>query len=123
MTLEKFLEKYKHLCDYSKKDTILVEWCVGGMSGGSYGPNDIAEPYVSDDVPEELTAFDEILLDFVPDISYLKYKVIRNKCVIDFSRCDNSDYYGNSTNYNGLSCDLKTLYACLVEYGAIKCDE
>ena len=95
------------------QEKISVRWSTGGMSGGGWRDTDAATAFVSDDPPEELTQFDSILEIFCPDISFLKYKNIQNKCVTTGSHRSN-DYYGNHTNYITKECKLFDLYTELL---------
>ncbi len=108
---------YSHKIDEIKYEDcgnyIQVETCVGGIRGNSCWGGE-SEGYVNSEPVEDLTELDKLFEIYCPEISFLKYKKFVNENVENFSR-EESEYYGNSSNYIGKRLNLKTLYDFLIE--------
>ena len=105
-----------NICFFEKED-------VGGVSGGSCWESSDPEPYTRQEGYEEAKRcfeekFDEILMDLCPNISFLQYKNIYNKCVKS-TTTTSYEYYGNSTVYYILYCTVKNLYDILMDMNLI----
>jgi hypothetical protein len=86
------------------------EWCMGGSWGNCYGDGgDIA----AEEQPE-FDAFDSLLEQICPQITFLQYKKIKKECCTVETRGD-SDYYGGHSSYGFYLCDLEKLYSILNE--------
>ena len=90
-------------------------WC----NGGTWGSWDGSEGTVDAEPPIEFSEFDELLGKICPDISFLNYKNIKNKCVT-LKTVDDNDYYGGSTSRSYHECDLNKLYDELKSRDLIK---
>jgi len=105
---------------YTKtKHVLREEWYVGGYTGGNCW--DDTEPYYerSSDTPKELVLLDEILNQLKPDITFLQYKQLVASVVEHGSRSQ-SEYYGNSSDYESVSVDLQNLYNYIDKQGWLK---
>jgi hypothetical protein len=102
-----------------KKHLLRAEWYVGGYTGGNCW--DDTEPHYerSLSTPEELVLLDEILNKLKPDIKFLQYKQLVSSVVKHDSRSQ-SEYYGNSSDYESISVDLKDLYDYMNKEGWLK---
>jgi hypothetical protein len=91
-------------------------WCTGGAYGNCW--NDHLSP-VSGDDPLEFDELDDLLEKIAPNVTFLHYKKIRNRCVSTEDSYE-SDYYGGGCNYMNWVCDLEELYSILEELGYIQ---
>ena len=98
---------------------LFVEWCTGGVSGGSCWDSSTPQPYTSNESPAELTELDAILEHFHPNISFIQYKNMLHTLVEEGTRHE-SEYYGNSTDYRWKKIELKKLYDYMKEKGWLK---
>lgn len=99
------------------KDIMASErWSTGGTWCDYRGNEGNIDP---DKAPESFEKFDKILETYCPDITFLKYKNIYNKCVT-IEEDDECDYYGGTEYFNVYCCDLNLLYDMLTELGYIK---
>lgn len=94
------------------KDVLVSEkWCVGGCNnyydGTSY-------PCEVEKQPSSFKEFDELLLKFYPNISYLMYKKFFDECVTIEEDSD-YDYYNGRQDYEFYCCDLRKLFDLLLE--------
>lgn len=95
---------------------------TGGTSGGSCWDEGDSDPHYSYSDPngarEALQGFDvqfdAVLTKIRPDITFLQYKSIYNDVVKSCTRTE-GEYYGNSTDYLTMYCEVRDLYARLVE--------
>lgn len=95
---------------------IMVEWAVSGMSGGSCWDDSNPEYFETFNESESLMSFDSILSLF--GVDFTKHQTLYNSCVKEYSRED-TEYYGNYTNYSGVKCSLCDLYKNLVNQNLI----
>lgn len=70
---------------------------------------DLVQVYEEDKKPVDFIELDEILEEYVPDITYLKYKRLMRECVTT-EEFDESDYYSGSVYKMRYVCDLEKLY-------------
>lgn len=92
---------------------------VGGISGGSCWDSSVTRPYTNPEGAREAIKgfdkdFDAIIAKICPNITFLQYKDIYNSVVKTFERTEN-EYYGNSTDYLCVYCEVKELYNKLKE--------
>jgi hypothetical protein len=106
-----FLEKIGRVGQKS----ISIEWCSGGMEGGSCWGGESNRSVQSDPEPE-FEELDEILAKVWPEINFLKYKKLVRDLVRNDSRTSN-DYYGNYTTYASKTIYLFNLFKSLKEMG------
>lgn len=106
----------KYGIKYDKYDNVVQssKWITGGSWGNCWGTHS----NVSSDEPSEFTEFDKLLEGICPELSFLKYKSIRTKCVTVEYTTDHG-YYGSHTDYNYYECNLKDLYEILKELDII----
>jgi hypothetical protein len=112
----KFLDPKSHLGEpkpvrYDTGFTFCVTWSKGGTYGDYEG--NITPAFVQDE--EELTAFDDILGIFCPNITFLQYKKIASEVIIKMD-IEHSDYYGGSTVEGHKGFMIRTLYDTLSSY-------
>lgn len=91
-------------------------WSMGGSVGNCWGDPMIE---ISPDSPLEFTEFDNILEIICPDITYLKYKKIKQSCC-SIETEYNNDYYGGGTTSAFHVCDLHLLYESLCDLNLIQ---
>lgn len=90
-------------------------WSLGGTCGCCWSSElDTVAP----DPEIEFEEFDRLLEEVCPQITFLQYKNIRQKCVVD-KEWSESDYYGGSVTKKCWVCDLTKLYEMLLEKGLI----
>lgn len=88
-------------------------WETGGYSGGSCW-GEAAHQY-SVAIPDtEWKMLDEILEKLTPNISFLKYKRLRNT-LIESGTFSRDGYYGNNTDYTYQAITIEDLYNFLKE--------
>lgn len=111
MTYEEFKEKVDNLNISTK-----VEWCTGGVSGGSCWDSSNPSAYSSDETKPDNNALTEILEKLFPDISGIKViKILKHpELYIRDTRTD-YQYYGNRDDYETEELNLKVLYEILYE--------
>ena len=95
---------------------LYVEWCSGGISGGScwddgtddrhYGRSGEAEP--------EFDNIDTVLAELCPNLTFLQYKKIMAK-IVKRGEYTINEYYGNTTDYTFKVVNLRELYEALQE--------
>lgn len=90
-------------------------WSLGGTYGSCW--DDHLCPITPDATPE-FTEFDELLERVAPDITFLQYKKIYNRCVTT-NEISQSDYYGGCEYRAEYVCDLRKLYDVLEELGIV----
>ena len=66
----------------------------------------------------DFVEFDELIEQVCPNISFIQYKNVYRKCVVQKTRTD-CDYYGGSKEKAWWECNLKDLYKILLEKGLI----
>lgn len=66
----------------------------------------------------DFVEFDELIEQVCPNISFIQYKNVYRKCVVQKTRTD-YDYYGGSEEKAWWECNLKDLYKILLEKGLI----
>jgi hypothetical protein len=118
---EPLLNKSRWYRDRDKKEErgpaqIQSKWCTGGIGGGScwddgtrdnhYAMNGESEP--------EFTDLDNILAEFCPKITFLEYKQLCGKLVVQDSESE-YEYYGNSTTYGTKTVKCRELFEYLVQ--------
>ena len=89
------------------------KWATGGALGNCWDSH--LSP-VSPDDPLDFKAFDDLLEEICPNITFLHYKKLRKEC-IETEDSYESDYYGGGTNYLNWVCDLEKVYNSLKELG------
>ena len=82
---------------------------VAGHSGGGYWDGANARYYKTDEPRPAWRVLDEVLKIICPDISYLRYREIESLVQVD-NYDDDSDYYGNNSEYDIYYIPLETLY-------------
>lgn len=97
LTLSDSQIEYLESKDVKPVEYLYTKDCVGGYSGGSCWGGE-ATYHRNDDLKAEFTDLDEFLEKIFPDISFLKYKSLKNTLVKEFEHCEN-EYYGNSSEY------------------------
>ena len=91
----------------------------GGSCWESSDPQPYSRPEGTDEAYQEFDKqFDAVCMSVCPDISFMKYKSLRNEVVEKLTET-NYEYYGNSTEYLVVYCEIKKLYDKLVEVGLI----
>ena len=70
-----------------------------------------------DETPD-FVEFDELIEQVCPNISFIQYKNVYRKCVVQKTRTD-YDYYGGYEEKAWWECDMKSLYKILLEKGLI----
>ena len=98
------VESIKDYVIYQRHET-------GGVSGGSCWDSSDPQPYYNDKKRPNWDALDEVLKLLCPEITYLKYKGIKN--LITSTDETDWEYYGNRTNYDIWYLPLETLYKYL----------
>ena len=89
-------------------------WSLGGKYHSYTG--DVH--YLSAEEPCNFDAFDDLLSEICPTITFLQYKKLYNRCVTMDDR-DNSDYYSEARE-GFYKCDLEMLFDMLEEMGILK---
>lgn len=128
MTYEEFLEiaeeSISGLPDYvshygmeedsftiNSDNIIIQEHISSGASGGNCWGDD-AQHFSNSKSAQEFIPLDRILKTACPNISYLKYKEIQSLIKEEYR--EDSEYYGNYTEYEVYKLNIKELYDWLV---------
>lgn len=90
------------------------EWTLGGTTSDWNG---YTVEFLKEQTPD-FVEFDELIEQVCPNISFIQYKNIYRKCVVQKTRTD-YDYYSGSEEKAWWECNLKTLYKTLLEKGLI----
>ena len=99
------------------KDILASErWSTGGNVCDCWGGDYSVRP---DEAPESFEEFDKLLEKHCPNVTFLKYKNIYNKCVT-IEEDHEDDYYGGREYFNLYCCNLEKLYEMLTELGYIE---
>src|SRR5574343_1038627 len=120
MTYEQFIEKIKKSLNITFTDGtsdkynyktkaghyfVVEQWVTGGDWGGNCWDEVRVPSPVSASEEPELTEFDDILLLFYSDISFLKYKDYAK--LIAYDDFTQAEYYGNYTTYGTKKVSLE----------------
>lgn len=99
--------------------TLSVQWCTGGVTGGSWGEggSDNLRPLSGEPEPD-FTSLEEVLFQVAPTISFMLYRKLCRDLSTTSSTSD-QDFYGNRTDYMTKSIDVKALYKFLLDHNAI----
>lgn len=89
------------------------EWSLGGTTRDWNGSVEL----MRDETPD-FVEFDELIERVCPNISFIQYKNVYRKCVVQKTRTEH-DYYGGSEEKAWWECNLKDLYKILLEKGLI----
>ena len=109
---EVFISKVNEERRYLKSDS----WSLGGTGRNCWGDEWEIE---KDDEEVEFKEFDILLVGLCPNITFLQYKKIYEKCVVKVED-DVCDYYGGIEGIGYWECDLKKLYEMLREMELIE---
>lgn len=90
------------------------DWTLGGTIRDWHGHT---VELMKEETPD-FVEFDELIEQVCPNISFIQYKNIYRKCVVQKTRTD-CDYYGGSEEKAWFECDMKNLYKILLEKGLI----
>lgn len=121
IAFEEFLEECKKFyCNYDDEPFwnrhsrngkiepfLYIKWSTGGYSGGNCWGGE-AEGYTSTEEEPDFDCLDNILANYCPNISYLKYKKLAE--LIECEYYTNHEYYGNSTDYCVKKIEIRKLY-------------
>lgn len=87
--------------------------------GGTYGTwCDEELGIISPEPQPEFTAFDDILMEICPNITFLQYKKLYNECV-KIDEFSEHDYYGGTEYMAKYVLDMKKLVNMLIEMGLV----
>lgn len=89
-------------------------WCLGGSWRNCWGDSG----QVNSEPQPEFVELDSLLTKLCPNISFLQYKNIYNRCA-SIDEYGDSDYYGGSTSHARFVCHFPTLYRVLIENNLI----
>jgi len=101
--------------DEKKQSVVSESWSTGGNWGDCWGNSGS----ISGENPREFSSFDKIMEILSPDISFLKYKRIKDECV-QFGEKGSSDYYGGYSSDGYWYFEVKKFYEILVREGLYK---
>lgn len=101
---------------HGSPDHYQVEWRTGGMCGGNCWGDSADHPVDADPEPD-MPLLDQLLEEVCPDISFIKYKHVLNKCV-KHDTTTMHEYYGNYTMFAQKRVNFRDLYDALVKVGA-----
>lgn len=90
------------------------EWTLGGTTRDYNGHT---VEFLKEQTPD-FVEFDELIEQVCPNISFIQYKNVYRKCVVQKTRTD-YDYYSGSEERAWFECNLKDLYKILLEKGLI----
>lgn len=91
------------------------EWSNGGSWCDCWGNSGT----VKSESPKDFTEFDDLLEEICPEITFLQYKKILQKCVTIITY-DERDYYGGSISNSYHKCVIEDLKKTLKEMGLLK---
>ena len=93
---------------------LYVQWCSGGISGGSCWDSGDSDPHYarSGDAEPEFDDVDTVLTKICPTLSFLQYKQLMK--IVTRDEYSENEYYGNCTNYTYKKVKLRDLLNELV---------
>ena len=100
------------------KHYLYVQWCSGGVSGGScWDTGENGDPHyaMSGEAEPEFDAIDTVLTVVCPNLSFLQYKKLLAGNLVTRDEYSQDEYYGNCTNYTFKRIKLRDLLNKLVE--------
>jgi len=97
---------------------LYIEWCSGGISGGSCWDDGSKDNHynVSGESEPEFESLDNLLMKLCPNITFFQYKSLIQK-VLESDERTRYEYYGNCTNYIIKMVNLGKLYKVMNEMG------
>ena len=107
MTYEEFKEKYNIRYDTLTSST----WRLGGDQRDCWGNGGSISP---EPQPSSFDEFDELMERICPNINFIQYKNIFNRCVNSDTESE-GDWYGGTAYYGFYKCDMRDLYEALDE--------
>jgi hypothetical protein len=121
MVFDEFIEKIKERFEDTDfewwggtRDTIHIDWTIGGYAGGSCWGD---KPYPREVEKEpEFEALDMVLELFCPNITLFQYKKLIKE-LVHYSKSYCPDYYGNNLEEAHKTVGLKELYDYIVNKG------
>jgi hypothetical protein len=84
--------------------------------GGTWGSYTGDTGIIDAESPVDFIEFDYLLEKVCPQITFLQYKNIMNKCISIEEECDR-DYYGGCSTRAYYKCNIPMLYNLLIERG------
>lgn len=92
-----------------------VHWATGGVSGGSWHSDAVAERFTSDEQPVSITPLVCKILIAVgrEHLSFVQYSAYIETMFRKGTSTHSQDCYGNSIDYNYVAVNLKELYEAL----------
>ena len=113
--LQMFIDQY-HIYVNDRYEMTSSSWCLGGSWGDCWGGHGTVSAEAQ---PVGFEQFDSLLQEICPQITFLQYKNIYNKCV-STETSSQGDYYGGSTEHANFVCNVSILYNELVGLGLIE---
>lgn len=107
-TYKDTLKKFEN--NWLENDTLVSKTWSGGGTAGSCWNDDLST--ISPDTPLEFVEFDDMLNEICPNITFLQYKTLRNKCT-EIVQYESRDYYGGCETYLYHKCDLEKLWGIM----------
>jgi hypothetical protein len=109
-------DDYEAIYDFEDMDLdkifIARSWEIGGASGGSCWGTEATVYHGSEPEPE-FEALDNILMELMPDIPFLRYKKLMRLIKFEQNIQRVSEYYGNYTEYQWEVVNIRNLYEAL----------
>lgn len=109
-------DDYEQVYDFKEVDLdkvfIARSWEIGGASGGSCWGTE-ATVYCGSEPEPEFEALDDILMELMPDIPFLRYKKLTRLIKFEQNIQRVSEYYGNYTEYQWETVNVRNLYEAM----------
>jgi fido (protein-threonine AMPylation protein) len=83
-----------------KEPVVYVRWEIGGMCGGGYHENSYRHPYQTYSTRPSLVVIDLIIKELGLELTYSQFQEIEKLVQDNESVSDDSDYYGNYSDWN-----------------------
>lgn len=100
------------------QDKFEIEWCIGGLEGGScWSEGDQIYSAVTGEAEPEFSDLDSTLLEVAPNMSFLMYKKLMS--MVTATTQSDGDFYGNSRNYAVKSITVDKVWDFLQEYDLV----
>ena len=112
MSYEDFMEKLPTYLKGGTDLSIQIRWAIGGQTGGSCWNDCQSYTSIYGDPEPEFEEFDKVLKAVVPTITFIQYKFLYKEVVVSGTDQD-SDYYGNHTEYATKTVHIRKLYQTL----------
>lgn len=118
---QSYHQRNKKINKFEYKEALYFSCYAGGVSGGSCWDEEGEDNHYHTTSDEEISyeELDSLLEKLCPKLSFLEYRKIQ-ALLSDTATWTENEYYGNYSEYEYQTLDLKSLYNLLIEMGYLK---